>query len=126
MTKGKFIQRYKDKDKKVQEYMSFVADAMIERHSEVPDSYMISLDVLATNLDIMVKCVEEMSKEGGLTDDDKYHGKKKSASLQTYFQAQGYVNIILSNFGLHPLGKSKISKNKEEINVQEFLDNLTA
>ena len=126
MTKSSFIKRYKDKSEKVQEYMSFIANALIEKHAEIPETFIISLDLLANNLEIMVKSSDEMSKENGMVDDDKYHGKKKSAPLQTYFQAQGYVNNILSSFGLTPMAKSKIKQNQNEVNVEDFLQNLTA
>lgn len=106
--------------------MSFIANALIEKYAEIPETFIISLDLLATNLDIMVKSSEEMSKDNGMVDDDKYHGKKKSAPLQTYFQAQGYVNNILSSFGLTPMAKSKIKQNQSEVSVEDFLQNLTA
>lgn len=126
MTKSKFIDRYKNKTKTVQEYMSFIANALIEKHADIPETFIISLDLLATNLEIMVKSSEEMSKDNGMVDDDKYHGKKKSAPLQTYFQAQGYVNNILSSFGLTPMAKSKMKQNQSEVSVEDFLQNLTA
>lgn len=126
MTKGKFKERYKDKHETVKEYMGFVANSLIDKYSEIPDNFIISLDLLATNLEIMVKSSEEISKDNGMVDKDKYHGQKKSAPLQTYFQAQGYVNNILSNFGLTPMSKSKMKQNTQEINVDDFLQNLTA
>ena len=126
MNKSSFIKRYKDKSEKVQEYMEFIANSLIEKHSEIPETFIISLDLLAQNLEIMVNSAKEMSKENGMLDDDRYHGKKKSAPLQTYFQAQGYVNNILSSFGFNPMSKSKIRQNKEKVNMQDFLEQLTA
>lgn len=125
MKKAKFTNRYKDDPAEVQEYMGYIADALIEKHGDIPDQFIISLDLLAKNLSIMVQACLDM-KEKGITDDDRYHGKKKSAPLQTYFQAQGYVNSILSNFGLTPSSKAKIKQSQNEVNIQEFIDNLTA
>ena len=125
MKKPQFKKRYTENSAEVQEYMDYIADFIIEKHNEIPNTFAISLDLLANNLEIMVKSMQEM-KETGISDDDRYHGKKKSASLQTYFQAQSYVNAILSSFGLTPRAASGIRKNKEEVNVQEFLENLTA
>lgn len=126
MKKVSFLKRYIDNDKKVQEYMAFIADALIERHQEVPESFVISLDLLAQNLEIMIKSSGEMNKQDGMTDDDRYHGKKKSAALQTYFQAQGYINNILTAFGLNPMAKSKMKKNQDDVNIDQFLEQITA
>ena len=125
MTKSKFLKRYEKNKPEVKEYMGYIADALIEKYGDITDTFIISLDLLAHNLEIMKKATEDMD-EKGITDDDRYHGKKKSAPLQTFFQAQGYVNNILNSFGMHPMSASKIKKNKEEVNVDAFLDALTA
>ena len=125
MTKSNFLKRYTKNKKEVQEYMGYIADVLIEKYGDISETFIISLDLLAHNLEIMKKATEDMESDG-ITDDDRYHGKKKSAPLQTFFQAQGYVNNILSNFGLTPMSKSKIRQNKEEVNVQDFLEQLTA
>lgn len=125
MKKPTFIKRYNDKDSQVQEYMSFICDAVISKYGEVPEQFVLSLDLLANNLSIMVKSTKDINNEG-LTDDDKYHGKKKSAALQTYFQAQGYINNILSSFGLTPSGASKIRENKKDVDINTLLEQLTA
>ena len=126
MNKTTFLKRYIDKDIKVQEYMSFICNTLVDKYKEIPEGFIISLDLLANNLDIMVKSSEEICKENGLTDDDRYHGKKKSAALQTYFQAQGYVNNILSNFGMSPMSKSKMKHNQEDVSIEKYLEALTA
>lgn len=126
MNKTTFIKRYKDNDKKVQEYMEFVCNSLVDKYKDIPETFVISLDLLAQNLEIMVKSSEAMNKEGGMLDDDRYHGAKKSAPLQTYFQAQSYINNILTSFGLNPMAKSKMKQNKEEVNIEDFLEKLTA
>ncbi len=125
MTKSVFLKRYTKNKKEVQEYMGYIADVLIDKYGDISETFIISLDLLAYNLEIMKKSIEDMDVKG-ITDDDRYHGKKKSAPLQTFFQAQGYVNNILSNFGLTPMSKSRIRQNKEEVNVQDFLAQLTA
>lgn len=125
MKKSKFIKRYDEKDQQVQEYMSFISDTIIEKYGNIPEQFVLSLDMLANNLEIMVRSTKEMD-DTGLTDDDKYHGKKKSAALQTYFQAQGYINGIIANFGLTPGGASRIKENKKEVDINSFLEQLTA
>lgn len=126
MNKTNFLKRYNDKDKKVQEYMTFICNSLVDKYKEIPEAFIISLDLLANNLEIMVKSVGDMNTDGGLTDDDRYHGKKKSAALQTYFQAQSYVASILASFGMNPMAKSKIKQSQQEVNAEEFLEKLTA
>ena len=126
MNKNSFLKRYNDKDKRVQEYMLFICNSLVDKYKEIPEAFIISLDLLAQNLEVMVKSSAEMNKEGGMLDDDRYHGAKKSAPLQTYFQAQGYINNILTSFGLNPMAKSKMKQNNQEVDVEKYLESLTA
>lgn len=126
MNKTTFLKRYINNDKRVQEYMQFICNTLVDKYKEIPETFVISLDLLAQNLEIMVKSSDTMNQEGGMLDDDRYHGAKKSAPLQTYFQAQGYINNILTSFGLNPMAKSKMKQNKDEVNIDDFLEKLTA
>lgn len=125
MTKSKFITRYKDKDEKVKEYMNFIANSLIEKYSEIPDKFVISLDMLANMIGIMNKAYDQIETEG-LCKDNKYFGKQQSAALNTYLNAQNYVAKLIAGFGLTELSASKIKATKQEINPEDFLNSLTA
>lgn len=125
MKKAKAKQRYTGKSERVQEYMEYVLQSLNNNYNEIPDQFVISLDMLANMLTIMNDAYDLIQVEG-LTKDDKYRGKQSSTALQTYLNAQNYAARIISSFGLTPASKAKIKKDKEEVNVQEFLEHLTA
>lgn len=118
-------QRYIDKDDKVQEYMLFILKSLEETYSEIPDQFIVSLDLLANMFSIMEKAYEAIETEG-LTKDNKYFGKQSSTALSTYLNTQNYASRLIASFGLTPMSKSHIKKSQEEVNVQDFLDKLTA
>jgi len=117
--------RYTDRDDKVKEYMNFILESLNETYNDIPDQFIVSLDLLANMFTIMNKAYEAIEQEG-LTKESKYFGKQSSTALSTYLNTQNYVGRLISSFGLTPLSKSHIRKNKEEVNVQELLDKLTA
>jgi phage terminase small subunit len=117
--------RYIERDDKVKEYMNFILESLNETYNEIPDQFVVSLDLLANMFTIMNKAYEAIEQEG-LTKESKYFGKQSSTALSTYLNTQNYVGRLISSFGLTPLSKSHIKKNKEEVNVQELLDRLTA
>jgi phage terminase small subunit len=117
--------RYTDRDDKVKEYMNFILESLNETYNDIPDQFIVSLDLLANMFTIMNKAYEAIEEEG-LTKESKYFGKQSSTALSTYLNTQNYVGRLISSFGLTPLSKSHIRKNKEEVNVQDFLDRLTA
>ena len=123
MTKKELNKRYSNYREEIKDYMSMIGDALVETYSTIPDTYLISLDMLAFNLEILYKSVDEM-KTQGLTDVDRYRGGKKSSSLQTFFSAQGYVHKILNSFALTPMAKSKIKEKAEEIDLKEYLEEI--
>lgn len=126
MNQKKFIERYKeDYEDKVIEYMISISLALVSKYGEVPDTFVISLDALANNLSIMLNAMKDMKIEG-ITDDDRYHGKKKSAALQTYFQAQSYVDRALASFGCTPLSKNNLRNDDKSVDLKNLLEDLTA
>ena len=125
MKLSKAKERYTDKSEKVQEYMKFVLTELVETYAEVPDQFIISLDLLANMFSIMEKAYEAIEEEG-LTKESKYFGKQSSTALQTYLNTQNYAGRLISSFGLTPLSKSHIKKNNEPMSVDKYLEQLTA
>lgn len=120
------LERYKEYEKTVQEYMKMVSDALVEKFGDIPEVYVVSLDILAGNLVIMTKAITNIATDAdGIVGKDNYRGEKKSTSLSAFLAAQNNVIKILTSFGWTPAGASKIRENKE-INVEDFLEKLTA
>lgn len=124
MKNENILQRYKDKRPEIQEYMSMLVESLESKYGEVPDEFIISLDLLVMNLDVLFDSVKEI-QEKGMTDTDKYRGEKKSAAAQAFWNSQNYITKILSQFGWSPAAKSKIRENTDKADVQKFLEELT-
>lgn len=119
------LERYKDKNEKIQEYMNMLTATLEEKYQTIPESFVVSLDLLAFNLEVLFDSMKEM-KEKGMTETDKYRGEKKSTGLQSFFNAQNYITKILAQFGFTPAAKSKIRENTDKADVQKLLENLVS
>lgn len=120
----KVLQRYSSYRKEIQEYMNFFINSLIEKYGEVNESFLVSLDLLALNLEVLFKSVDEM-KDKGMTETDKYRGEKKSGAMQAFFNSQNYIHKIIASFGFTPSSKSKIRENQDAADVAKYLENLT-
>lgn len=118
------LNRYITYRTEIQEYMKFLVNSLIEKYGEVSDSFIVSLDLLAMNLEVLFKSKDEMN-EKGMTETDKYRGEKKSGAMQAFFNAQNYIHKILANFGMSPMSSSKIKTNKDSNEIQNLIKNLT-
>jgi len=125
MTQEELLKRYTSYNETVQEYMKMLSDALIEKYVDIPEHFVVSLDVLAGNLVIMNKALTSLtSGQVGLVGNDHYRGEKKSTELTAFMSAQTNVMKILGIFGLTPLGKSKIRENSDAGDVNKYLQTL--
>lgn len=124
MENDKILERYNSYRNEIQEYMKMLVASLEKKYNEIPESFVVSLDMLVFNLDILFRSMDEM-KEKGMSDTDKYRGEKKSAAMQSFFNAQNYIHKILANFGMQPMAKSKIKDNADKLDAQKYLENLT-
>ena len=121
------MKRYKDYDERVQDYMKLISKELVKKNGDVPDVYVVSLDILAGNLVIMTKAIQNISTDAdGIVGKDNYRGEKKSTSLSAFLAAQTNVIKILNSFGWTPAGASKIRSSQQEVNIKEAIEALTA
>ena len=130
MKKKEAMKRWEDYSPEIQGYLEMLCDALIEKNGDIFPEYLISLDLLAMNFEIMLTAQEtlrSMRKKGedGFTQIDKMHGPKKSAAIQSFMSSQNHVNRILQNFGFTPLGKSRIKETKDNQDIAKYLAALT-
>ena len=118
------LTRYSDKRTEIKEYMCLLINTLTEKYGEVPDGFIVSLDLLVFNLEVLFRSIDDM-KENGVKKIDKYHGEQKSSSMQAFFNSQNYIHKILSNFGMQPMSKSKIKDNQDALDVKKYLEDLT-
>ena len=120
----KILERYKDSDARVKEYMEFFYDNLVEKYGEVNDSFLPSLDILSYNLELMFMSWDDI-KENGVKDEDKYRGQKKSASLQSFYNAQNYIFKMINYFGFTPMAKAKIKDVTDEQDLKKMMENIS-
>lgn len=126
MTKEIFVERYKDYNEQVQEYMSIFADALVEKYQEIPDVFVVTLDIIAGNLTIMTSAMKDLvSGEAEIVGKDNYRGEKKSTQLSAFLASQTNVAKLVEKFGWTPFGKSKIRENSDAADVAKYLESLT-
>ena len=126
MTQEIFLKRYEKYSEDVQEYMRIISNSLLNKYQEIPDVFVLSLDVLAGNLTIMTKAMKSIAYEGGdIVGKDNYRGEKKSTQLSAFLAAQQNVLKILNTFGFTPLGKSKIRENTDAADAIKLLESLT-
>lgn len=100
-------QLYKNYDAKVQDYMQNVIDCLKQDYKEIPVSWRVSLDLIACNVDILLKAKAELDEKGLLRKDS--HGRTfKNQCFPLYCAAQDRLVKLLSSFGLSPMSKSKL------------------
>ena len=77
---------------------------------EVPDKYVLLLDNLVLNYDMLYASVEDI-KNNGFEKRSETTGKViKSHSLQSYTVAQQQITRILSQFETSPMQKAKVER----------------
>lgn len=125
MTKENFLKRYEKYDAKVQEYMKIFSDELERKYQEIPEVFIITLDIIAGNLVIMVEAMNDIvSGKVGIVGHDEYRGDKKSTELSAFLASQNNVAKLVDKFGWTPSGKSKIREANAAEDVKKVLDNL--
>lgn len=127
MTKESFLKRYESYDEKVQEYMTIFADELLSKYNEVPDVFIITLDIIAGNLVIMVSAMNDIvTGKVGIVGQDEYRGEKKSTQLSAFLASQNNVAKLVDKFGFTPLAKSRIRENLDGQDVKKYLEDLVS
>lgn len=97
----------KQYDKNVVTYMSHIIKAIENQYGKVNDEYIISLDLIAFNYDIIRKCQIDINKNG-LEKTDSRGRLTKNPNILICNQAQANLFKLLNSFGLNLMSKSKI------------------
>lgn len=99
--------RYKDYRKEVQEQMNNIID-----NYEIEDGYLLTLDLLAINLDLMYESIDSI-KEHGFEKKDFKDRTVKNHAVQQLNSSQQTIIKLLNNFPSNTLAKEKIKKLSE-------------
>ena len=126
MTQEDFMKRYEAYSPKVQEYMKIFSDELMLKYQEVPDVFLVTLDIIAGNLVIMTQAMNDiLSGEVGIVGKDEYRGDKKSTQLSAFLASQNNISKLVDKFGWTPSAKSKIRESQDAADVAKYLESLT-
>lgn len=117
------LNRYEKYSPEIQEYMNYIIKSLVDKYGEVYDYYIISMDVLAMNLDIMNQAKKIFDTEG-FHHADHHNVQRKSGAVQAFNTAQQAALKIMNQFGLNPMSASKIKDNKTERDTKNYLESL--
>lgn len=126
MTQEIFLKRYEKYNEHVQEYMKIFADALMRQFQEIPDVFIVTLDIIAGNLVIMDEAMRDISSgEVGIVGKDNYRGDKKSTQLSAFLASQNNVSRLIDKFGWTPAGRSRIREATDASDIAKYLKSLT-
>lgn len=113
--------RYKDYDERVIEMLKVVYNS-IESRSKFDNSWYLSFDMLALNLQTYYKMQDKLLSDGPLKKDGGI-----SPTFKVMNEAQRQIRSILSSFGLTPEGLSRIrSYGDKTESSEELIEKLLA
>ena len=116
-------QRYKDYSKETQNYMQKIIDGLGDQNNEIPESWEVSIDMMADNYEVYYRAKTAVLTEG-LIRKDNQNRTFKNQSYPLMINSQQNLVKLLMQFGLTPVSKTKIKKNNN--NAKALADLMKA
>lgn len=118
---------YKDYNTRVQEYMNNVIKCLEEDYGKIPESWRISLDLIADNYSLYLQAMDDIKKNGLLRVDNA--GRTFKNQCYTIMNsAQLNLRDLLKSFSLTPVSRAKMKALTKsdfyEGSEEEYLDDL--
>lgn len=116
---------YKDYDKRVQDYMVNVIKCLEQDYGKIPESWRVSLDLIADNYSIYLEAMDNI-KQNGLLRKDSQGRTFKNQCVMIMNAAQMQLKDLLKSFALTPMSKSKMKhlEDTDKFNEEDYLDEL--
>lgn len=126
MTEDDIRQRYsiQEYDKRVNEYMNLLIDALVKEYGYLKREWLLSLDMIAQNYQIYIQCYDSIRQEGMYVRDDQGRRQRNPAST-LMMSAQNSMQKLTNSFALTPLSYSKVRKLESPDNSDDYIDSLT-
>jgi P27 family predicted phage terminase small subunit len=118
---------YKDYNTRVQEYMNNVIKCLEQDYGKIPESWRISLDLIADNYSLYLQAMDDIKKNGLLRVDNA--GRTFKNQCYTIMNsAQLNLRDLLKSFSLTPVSRAKMKAltkiDFNEENKEEYLGKL--
>lgn len=104
---------YKDYSTEVQNYMWAVHSYLQKKFGSINDEWVMSLMMLADNLEMFIQCRKQI-KETGLLITNRFGVLEKNSLIKVQNDAQIQIVKLLNEFALTPKSSEKITKEVEE------------
>lgn len=104
---------YKDYSTEVQNYMWAVHSYLQKKFGSINDEWVMSLMMLADNLEMFIQCRKQI-KETGLLITNRFGVLEKNSLIKVQNDAQIQIVKLLNEFALTPKSAEKITKEVEE------------
>lgn len=116
-------ERFANKDKRTIDYLCNLIDCLKEDYGKVSASWLISIDLIADQLDIYYRAMDDIDEKGLYHEDERGRTARNPQFLVMEHAAHFIVDLI-KQFGATPLVKSKMRKleNKKIDPLEELLN----
>ena len=115
---------YKNYNSQVQEYMDNVIKCLEEDYGKIPESWRVSLDLIADNYSLYLEAKADIDKNGLMTT-DKYGRPFRNPCYSVMNSSQLQLKDLLKSFALTPMSKSKMKGfESKTIDEDEYLEEL--
>lgn len=111
---------YSDYDERVIDYMEKLYKKLDKQYGEVRDEWKVSLDMIAFNYNLILKCQEDIMLNG-IDKEDSRGRLARNPAIPVMAQAQNALVKLLNSFGLNLMSKAKMGKVDDE---DDGLDDL--
>lgn len=108
MKKEEAIKRYDGYSSLVKEWMNNLINDLYDELGELPSSYIMQLDLLAQNCEILMKSKNELDKSGLVLKDPARGNIVKNPATAIYNSSMLSINKILNQFAVTRMAKSKL------------------
>lgn len=114
---------YKEYSTEVQNYMWAVHSYLQKKFGNINDEWVMSLMMLADNLEMFIQCRKQI-KETGLLLENRFGVLEKNSLIKVQNDAQIQIVKLLNEFALTPKSaeKIKIEDNDDDSPLSQFLN----
>ena len=112
---------YKNYDKRVQEYMQNVIKCLEQDYGKIPESWRVSLDLIADNYSIYLEAMDNI-KQNGLLRKDNLGRTSRNQCVMIMNNAQSQLTNLLKSFCLTPMSRAKMKSLKFNDDVDKYTE----
>lgn len=126
-TKNSILKSFDDYEERVLDFLEYVLDELKSKERDVNNYTLVILQLLAAQLSIYFKAMDEVEHNVTETNDTKYGTIRKiKPEVVVFNQAHKEITRLLDKLGMSPLERAKIKKlnTNDDESAQDILEDL--